>query len=72
VTAYDFAKRLKALKGKTLFQSICDAWKSDPGVFDGIAALMKTWLACASSAMVHAPLALHLPVLNRPDGTVQG
>ena len=26
VTAYNFAKHLKALKWKTPFQSICDAW----------------------------------------------
>ena len=30
VTTYNFAKHLKALKWKTPFQSICDAWKSNP------------------------------------------
>jgi len=29
VSAYKFAKHLEALKWKTPFQSICDAWKSD-------------------------------------------
>ncbi len=33
VTAYNFAKHLKALKWKTPFQSICDAWKSKPSAF---------------------------------------
>ena len=33
VTAYNFAKHLKALKWKTHFQSICDAWKSNPSAF---------------------------------------
>jgi len=33
VTAYNFAKHLKALKWKTPFQSICDAWKSNPTAF---------------------------------------
>ena len=33
VTAYNFAKHLKALKWKTPFQSICDAWKSSPSTF---------------------------------------
>ena len=33
VTAYNFAKHLKALKWKTPFQSICDAWKSNPSAF---------------------------------------
>ena len=33
VTAYIFAKQLKTLKWKTPFQSICDAWKSDPSAF---------------------------------------
>jgi transposase-like protein len=33
VTAYNFAKHLKALKWKTPFQSICDAWKSSPSAF---------------------------------------
>ena len=30
VAACNFAKHLKALKWKTPFQSICDAWKSNP------------------------------------------
>ena len=34
VTAYNFAKHLKALKWKTPFQSICDAWKSNPTAFE--------------------------------------
>jgi hypothetical protein len=33
VTAYNFAKHLKALRWKTPFQSICDAWKSNPSAF---------------------------------------
>ena len=33
VTAYNFAKHLKALKWRTPFQSICDAWKSNPSSF---------------------------------------
>jgi hypothetical protein len=33
VTAHNFAKHLKALKWKTPFQSICDAWKSNPSAF---------------------------------------
>ena len=33
VTTYNFAKHLKALKWKTPFQSICDAWKSNPSAF---------------------------------------
>jgi transposase-like protein len=33
VTAYNFAKHLKALKWKTPFQSICNAWKSNPSAF---------------------------------------
>jgi hypothetical protein len=33
VTAYNFAKDLKALKWETPFQSICDAWKSNPSAF---------------------------------------
>jgi hypothetical protein len=35
VTTYNFAKQkhLKALKWKTPFQSICDAWKSNPATF---------------------------------------
>jgi hypothetical protein len=33
ITAYNFAKHLKALKWKTPFQSICDLWKSNPSAF---------------------------------------
>jgi hypothetical protein len=33
VTAYNFAKHLKTLKWKTPFQSIRDAWKTNPSVF---------------------------------------
>jgi transposase-like protein len=30
VTAYNFAKHLKALRWRTPFQAVCDAWKADP------------------------------------------
>jgi transposase InsO family protein len=33
VTAYNFAKHLKALRWRTPFQAICDAWKADPSTF---------------------------------------
>jgi len=33
VTAYNFAKHLKALKWRTPFQAICDAWTKDPTPF---------------------------------------
>ena len=33
VTAYDFAKHLKALRWRTPFQALCDAWKADPSAF---------------------------------------
>jgi len=33
VSAYNFAKHLKALKWQTPFQSICAAWTHDPTVF---------------------------------------
>jgi hypothetical protein len=33
VTAYDFAKHLKALRWRTPFQAICDAWQRDPSAF---------------------------------------
>lgn len=33
VTAYNFAKHLKALRWKTPFQAICHAWTKDPSVF---------------------------------------
>jgi transposase InsO family protein len=33
VTAHNFAKHLKALRWRTPFQAICDAWKTDPSDF---------------------------------------
>src|SRR5688572_23287694 len=33
VTAYNFAKHLKALRWRTPFQAVCDAWKADPAPF---------------------------------------
>ena len=33
VRAYNFAKHLKALRWKTPFQTICDAWTKDPSAF---------------------------------------
>ncbi len=33
VTAYNFAKHLKALRWRTPFQAICDAWTKDPAIF---------------------------------------
>ena len=33
VTAYNFAKHLKALRWRTPFQAICDAWAKDPSIF---------------------------------------
>jgi hypothetical protein len=33
VTAYNFAKHLKALRWRTPFQAACDAWKADPSPF---------------------------------------
>jgi hypothetical protein len=33
VTAYNFAKHLRALQWNTPFQSICDVWKIDPSEF---------------------------------------
>jgi transposase InsO family protein len=33
VTAYNFAKHLKALRWRTPFRAICDAWKADPAPF---------------------------------------
>jgi transposase InsO family protein len=33
VQAYNFAKHLKALRWKSPFQAICDAWKADPSTF---------------------------------------
>jgi transposase InsO family protein len=33
VMAYNFAKHLKALRWRTPFQAICDAWQADPSAF---------------------------------------
>lgn len=33
VTAFNFAKHLKALRWRTPFQAICDAWHKDPSIF---------------------------------------
>lgn len=33
VTAYNFAKHLKALHWRTPFQAICKAWTNDPSIF---------------------------------------
>jgi transposase-like protein len=33
VTAYNFAKHLKALRWRTPYQAICDAWTNDPSIF---------------------------------------
>lgn len=33
VSAYNFAKHLKALQWRTPFQSICDTWQRDPSPF---------------------------------------
>jgi transposase InsO family protein len=33
VTAYNFAKHLKALRWRTPFQAVCDAWARDPSIF---------------------------------------
>ena len=33
VTAYNFAKHLKALRWRTPFQTICNAWTKDPSIF---------------------------------------
>lgn len=33
VTAYNFAKHLKALRWRTPYQAICDAWTKDPSIF---------------------------------------
>lgn len=33
VTAYNFAKHLKALRWRTPYQAICDAWTNDPSTF---------------------------------------
>lgn len=33
VTAYNFAKHLKALRWRTPFQAVCAAWQADPSIF---------------------------------------
>jgi transposase InsO family protein len=33
VTAYNLAKHLKALRWRTPFQAVCDAWTKDPSIF---------------------------------------
>jgi transposase-like protein len=33
LSAYNFAKHLKALRWRTPFQAVCDAWKTDPSAF---------------------------------------
>ena len=33
VAAYNLAKHLKALRWRTPFQAVCDAWKADPSAF---------------------------------------
>ena len=33
VRACNFAKHLKALRWRTPFQAVCDAWKADPTTF---------------------------------------
>jgi transposase InsO family protein len=33
LAAYNFAKHLKALRWRTPFQAVCDAWKNDPSSF---------------------------------------
>lgn len=33
VTAYNFAKHLKALRWRTPYQAICDVWTKDPSMF---------------------------------------
>ncbi len=33
VRAYNFAKHLKALRWRTPFQAVCDAWAKDPAIF---------------------------------------
>jgi hypothetical protein len=33
VTAYNFAKHLKALKWRTPYEVICEAWTKDPSIF---------------------------------------
>jgi hypothetical protein len=33
IAAYNFAKHLKALRWRTPFQAICDAWAKEPAIF---------------------------------------
>lgn len=33
VTAYNFAKHLKALRWRTPFQAVCEAWTNDASIF---------------------------------------
>jgi transposase-like protein len=33
ITAYNFSKHLKALRWKTPFEAVCDAWTKDPTIF---------------------------------------
>jgi hypothetical protein len=33
ITAYNFAKHLKALKWRTPYQVICELWTKDPAIF---------------------------------------
>jgi hypothetical protein len=33
VRAYNFAKHLKALRWRTPFHAVCDAWAKDPAIF---------------------------------------
>lgn len=33
VTAYNFAKPLKALRWRTPYQAVCSAWTNDPSTF---------------------------------------
>jgi hypothetical protein len=34
VAAHDFAEHLRALRWRTPFQAVCDAWKADPSTFE--------------------------------------
>ena len=34
ITACNFAKHLEALRWRTPFQAICDAWNKDPTIFE--------------------------------------
>jgi len=33
LSAYNFAKHLNALRWRTPFQAVCDAWAMDPAIF---------------------------------------